>query len=230
MRLHVGVLLFVLTTLLSAVAQTDTQVVSSPAHWSLGGFQSFEAGYFQGSAALVKHFGNLPQFPHFAGPIFSTKAGFAIKHRFGFGMGLSFANLRGRGPVADTNTNARLEAAGLQGPKMDGMIGIRFTQINPYLTFAVISRKKLRVGIEAGPSIGWLDHIYRGKVVATIATDGGPMAVSEEVFDKGRDFLPVTPRIGAALNLNIKGPLYFQTSGSFNTFGIQGLAGFSLKF
>ena len=230
MTIRVRVLVFVLIASLGAVAQTDAQVESRPAHWSLGGFQLFEAGYFTGSAALVKHFGDLPQFPHFGGPIFSTQAEFAITRRFGFGLGLSFANLTGRGSVADAGTNAAFAAAGLQGAKTNGALHMRFTQINPYFTFAVISRTELRIAIEAGPNIGWLDHIYRGNVTATAATDDGPVAVSQEVFDKGRDFLPVTPRIGAAVNLKIKGPLGFHTSGSFNTFGIQGLAGLSLKF
>jgi hypothetical protein len=228
-RLFVLVLTCALVSL-DAVAQADTQAECPPSHWTFGGFQTFETGYFSGSAALIKHFGDLAQFPHFGGPIFSTQAEVAITRRVGVGLGVSLAHLSGRGPVADGDTKTRLASSGLQSPKMEGMIRMRFVQINPNVTFALISRKQLRLAIAAGPSIAWLDHIYRGTLAAAVATGDGPVTVVEGIFDKGRVFLPLTPRVGCAVDLKVKGPLHWHGSGSFNTFGIQALTGFALKF
>lgn len=215
---------------LDACAQDATQRDTPHSHWTFGGFQSVEAGYFTGSAALVKYFGNLSQFPHFSGPVVSTQAEVCITRRVGVGLGLSLAHLNGRGPVADGNTNNELAAAGLQSPKINGSIRMQLWQINPDVTFAVISRKKLRVTIAAGPSITWLSHVYRGSLAATMAGDDGAVPVVEGIFDKGREFLPVTPRFGCAMDLKVKGPLHWHASGSFNTFGVQTLTGLALKF
>ena len=224
------VLLFTCLVSSCAFAQTTAQPELPPAHWSFGGFQSIEVGYFSGSAALVKHFGDLSQFPHFSGPVFSTKAEVTITRRFGVGLGFSLAQLSGTGPVADQHTDAELAAAGLHEPRIDGTFRMRLKQINPHLTVALVSRKKLRVGVTAGPSIAWLDHVYKGRLAATVETDSGTTPVVQPVFDKGRDFLPLAPQLGFEMDLNIIGPLHWHASGSFNTFGVQTLTGIAFKF
>jgi hypothetical protein len=222
--------LFVVFVFIAAgFAQADAQKESEPG-WSLGGFQTMEFGDFQGNARLVKHFGDLVQFPHFGGPVTSTQAEFSITKRLGFGMGLSAAYVSGTGPVADQSTATMLQESGITNPEMNGTMAMRLTQINPHLLITLISRKTLRVDLEAGLNIAWLTHVYRGDITGTIPGGQGPVPISEGVYDKGRNFLPPSPRIGVMVERKVKGPFWAHGSASFNTFGVQELGGVSIKF